>query len=82
MACDLGLVVDEDQFQFPDLIGLRPLVVVEDQLNEFLDPIELIFDFELFKGMVIIELTLVFELFKGVFVFEPAFDFPGRLEIF
>ena len=57
------------------------LVVCEDQSNEFPDPIELvfefqlIFDFELFEDVVVIELAFVFELFQGMVIFELAFVF-------
>ena len=83
---DLGLVVDEDQSQFPDLIGLRSLVVDEGHSNEFPDQIELVFKFELFEGMVVIELAFVFELFQGMVAFElfirQSFDFPDGLDFF
>ena len=61
------------------------LVVDEDQSNEFPDPIELVFnfelvfDFELFEGVVVIELAFVFELFQGVVVFEFVIDFQPLL---
>ena len=35
-----------------DPVGLRPLVVDEDQ-HEFPDPIELVFNFELLEGVVV-----------------------------
>ena len=61
-ACDLGLAVGEDQSnEFPDLIEL---------VFEF----ELIFDLELFEGVVVIELAFVFKLFQGVVVFELVFE--------
>ena len=49
-------------------------------------PDELVFEFELFEGMVISELAFVFKLFEGMVAFKlfirPTFDFPDGLDFF
>ena len=55
------------------------LIVDEDQSNEFPDPIELVFIFELFEVVVVIQLAFVFKLFQGIIVFELVFDFEPML---
>ena len=77
MACDLGLVVDEDQSnEFPDLIKL----VFDFELFEGVVIIELAFVFELFEGVVVFELVILFKLFEGAVVFE-LFDRPSTFRI-